>query len=175
MQVGSNCVDRQTERQRDLRVALLFLMIEDEHGSFDVAQAREFFVDGGGELAIGKLLLRIAAGMYKTILPTCILVGERGEGAIRAAAAFPFVLSDIDGYAIEKGGEEGVSAEAGQRAIEPKKDLLREVLNMLAGSGQTQKCAEDGLLVIANDLLEVEVGGQVGSDCETSRKFRFLF
>ncbi len=107
MQVRSDGAERQTESERDLLVGLFFLMIEDEHGSFDVAEAAEFAFDLLLELAVGDLLFGVRAGVREAIVPAGDLVRERGERPIDAAAAFPLVPGDVDGDAIEVGGEGG--------------------------------------------------------------------
>ena len=79
---------------------------------------------------------------------------------IVAAAALPLVLGDVDGDAVEVGGDQGFSAKAGQGAIEPQEDLLGEVVDVLTAASEAQEGAEDHRLMVANQLLEGEIGVQ---------------
>jgi len=71
-----------------------------------------------------------------------------------AAAAFPLILGDVDGDAIEVGGELGVAAELGQGTEEAQKDLLGEVFDVRAGAGEPMERAKDKALVLADERFK---------------------
>ncbi len=171
MQVGSHGPDRHAEGIGNLLIAAFFLMIEDENGSLDVAESLELLFDGLLKLALFYLLFGIAVGMGEPILPTGRVVGQRDVGAVVAAASLPLVLRNVDGNSVEIGGDEGFPAKAGEGAIEPKEDVLGEVIDVLATAGEPQKGAEDHLLMVAYHLLEGEIGVQAGLDHRVRLKF----
>lgn len=146
-------------------------MIEDENGSLDVTESLELFFDGLLKLALFYLLFGIAIRMGEPILPTGRVVGQRDVGAVVAAASLPLVLCNVDGNSVEIGGNEGFPAKAGERAIEPKEDVLGEVIDVLATAGEPQEGAEDHLLMVAYHLLEGEIGVQTGLDHRVRLKF----
>jgi len=156
--------DGHTERVSDLLVAALLLMIEDEDSSLDLAQLLELLFDGLLELAFFYLLLGVAVGAGEAVFPAGGVVGEGDVGAVVAAAALPLVLRDVDGDAVEVGGDEGLAAEAGQGAIEAEEDVLGEIVEVLAAAGEAQEGAKDHVLMVAYDLLEGEIGLQAGLD-----------
>jgi hypothetical protein len=117
------------------------------------------------------LLLGVAAGVGETIFPCRGFVGERDVRTVVAAAALPLILGDVDGYAVEVGGDEGFAAKAGQGAVEAKEDVLGEIVDVFTTAGQAQKGAEDHGLMVAYQLLEGEVGVQAGLDNRVFRKF----
>ena len=156
--------DGHTERVSDLLVAALLLMIEDEDGSLDLAEPLELLFDGLPKLALLYLLLGVAVRVGEAVFPPGGVVGEGDVGAVVAAAALPLVLRDVDGDAIEVGGDEGVAAEAWEGAIEAEEDVLGEVVEMLAAAGEAQEGAEDHVLMVAYHLLEGEIGLQAGLD-----------
>ena len=88
-----------------------------------------------------------------------------------ASAALPLILGDVDGDAIEVGGDEGIAAEGGERAVEAEKDVLGEVVKVLAAASEAQEGAKDHRLMVAYDLLEGEIGVQAGLDLRVRRKF----
>lgn len=51
--------------------------------------------------------------------------------------AFPLVLGNVYDDAVEIGGQRGFAAKLGQRAVEPQKDLLREIFDVGAHAGQS--------------------------------------
>ena len=155
----------------DLLVAALLLMIKDEDGSLDVAETLEVFFDGLLELALLQLLLGVAVGVGETVLPGGDIIGEGDVEVAVAAAALPLVLGDVDGDAVEVGGDEGVAAKAGQGTVETEEDVLGEVIEVLAAAGEAQKGAEDHLLMVAYHLLEGEIGVQAGLDHRVRLKF----
>ena len=171
--MGSHSADGHAECVSDLLVGSLFLMVQDQYGSFDLAELVQLLFDGLLKLALFHLLFGVAFGMRKTLFPAGDIVGERDVGAVVFSAALPLVLSYVHGDSVEIGGDEGFAAEVGQGAIEPDKDLLRKVVDMLAASGEAQKRAEDHCLMIANQLLEGEIGVQGGLDKRVRRKFHF--
>ena len=166
--MGSHGSDGHAEGVGDLLVGALFLMIEDEDGSLNVAELLELLFDGLLKLALFYLLLGVAVGVGEAFFPAGGVVGERDVGAVVAAAALPLVLGDVDGDAIEVGGDEGFAAEAGQGAVEAEEDVLGEVVEMLAAAGKTQEGAEDHVLMVAYHLLEGEIGLQAGLDLKRS-------
>ena len=89
------------------------------------------------------------------------------------AAALPFILRHVDGDAIEIGAHERLAAKAGQRAEEAKKDILREVVDVVGATGEACEGAKDHLLMIADDLLEAGFSRQelVGLDRAETVKF----
>jgi hypothetical protein len=169
--MGSNGADGHAEGVGDLFVAPLFLMIEDENGSFDLAETLELLFDRLLELALFNLLLGVAVGMRETVFPGGGVVREGDVGVAVAAAAFPLVLGDVDGDAVEIGGDEGFASEAGKGAVEAEEDVLSEIVEVLAATGKTQEGAEDHGLVVLHHLLEGEVGVQAGLDLRVRLKF----
>jgi hypothetical protein len=169
--MSSHGSDGHTERVGDLLVGALFLMIEDEDGSLDVAEALELLFDGLLELAFFYLLLRVAVGVGEAVFPAGGVVGEGDVGAVVAAAALPLVLRDVDSDAVEVGGDEGFAAEAGEGAIEAEEDVLGEIVEVLAAAGETQEGAEDHVLMVVYHLLEGEIGVQAGLDHRVLLKF----
>ena len=170
--MGSHRADGHIERVGDLFVAALFLMIEDEDGSLDLAEPLELLFDGLLKLALFELLLGVAVGVGEAVFPAGGVVGEGDVGAVVAAATLPLVLRDVDGDAVEIGGDEGFAAKAGQSAIEAEKDVLGEILEVLAAAGEAQKGAEDHVLMVAYHLFEGEIGVQAGLDHRVLLKFQ---
>ena len=162
--MGSHGSDGHTERVGNLLVGALFLMIEDEDGSLNVAELLELLFDGLLELALLYLLLGVAVGVGEAVFPAGGVVGEGDVGTVVAAAALPLVLSDVDGNAIEVGGDEGFAAEAGEGAVEAEEDVLGEIVEVLAAAGEAQEGAEDHVLMVAYHLLEGEISLQAGLD-----------
>jgi hypothetical protein len=164
VQVSPYGSDGHSESVGNLLVGALFLMIEDEDGSLDLAEPLEVFFDGLLELALLDLLFGIAIGVGETVFPAGGVVGEGDVGAVVAAASFPLVLGDVDGDAVEVGGDEGFAAKAGEGAVEAEEDVLGEVIEMLAAAGEAQEGAEDHVLMVVYHLLEGEIGLQAGLD-----------
>jgi len=162
--MGPHGSDGHIERVGDLLVGALFLMIEDEDGSLNVAELLELLFDGLLKLALLYLLLGVAVGVGEAVFPAGGVVGERDVGAVVAAAALPLVLGDVDGDAVEVGGDEGFAAEAREGAVEAEEDVLGEIVEVLAAAGEAQEGAEDHVLMVAYDLLEGEIGLQAGLD-----------
>jgi len=109
--------------------------------------------------------------MLQSIFPFRLAIIVRGDGGgnrhqrpLHAAPALPFVLRDVHDDAVEVCGQQGFSAKCRQRPVEPEKDLLRQVLNVFAAAIEPQEGAKDHLLMVADDLLEIEVVRQEGSD-----------
>ena len=63
MQMGPDGTDGKAKGVGDLLVGALFLMIEDEDGSLNLAEELEMLFDGLLELALFELLLGVAVGM----------------------------------------------------------------------------------------------------------------
>jgi hypothetical protein len=156
--------DGHTERVGNLLVSALLLMIEDEDGSLDLAEALELLFDCLLKLAFFYLLLGVTVGVGEAVFPAGGLVGEGDVGAVVAAAALPLVLGDVDCDAVEVGGDQGFAAKAGQGAVEAEEDVLGEVVEVLAAAGEAQEGAEDHVLMVAYHLLEGEIGLQAGLD-----------
>jgi hypothetical protein len=168
--MGSHGSEWHAERVGDLFVGALLLVIEDEDGSFDLAEALELLFDGLLEFSLFYLLLGVAVGVGEAIFPAGGVVGEGDVGAV-VAAALPLVLGYVDGDAIEVGGDEGLAAEAGQGAVEAEEDVLSKVVEVLAAAGEAQKGAEDHGLMVAYQLLEGEIRVQAGLDHRMLLKF----
>ena len=162
--MGPHGSDGHIERVGDLLVAALFLMIEDEDGPLDLAELLELLFDGLLKLAFFYLLLGVAIRVGEAVFPAGGFVGEGDVSAVVAAAALPLVLRDVDGDAVEIGGDEGIAAKAGQSTIEAEEDVLGEVVEVLAAAGESQKGAEDHVLMVVYHLLEGEIGLQAGLD-----------
>src|SRR5258707_12649813 len=109
--------DGHTERVGDLLVAALLLMIKDEDSSLDLAKLLELLFDGLLKLVLFELLLGVAVRVGEAVFPAGGVVGEGDVGAVVAAPALPFVLGDVDGDALEVGGDKGVAAKAGGGTI----------------------------------------------------------
>jgi len=109
--------------------------------------------------------------MRETIFPTGGFVRERDVGVTVAAAALPLVLGDVDGDAVEVSGDEGVAAKARQGAVKAEKDVLGQVIEVLSTAGEAQEGAEDHVLMVADHLLEGEIGVQAGLDHRVILKF----
>jgi len=92
-------------------------------------------------------------------------------GVTVTAPALPLVLRDVDGDAVEIGGDEGVAAKAGEGAVEAEEDVLGKVVEMLAAAGESQEGAEDHVLMVVHHLLEGEIGVQAGLDNRMRLKF----
>jgi hypothetical protein len=174
VQMGSDGADGHAEGVGDLLVAALLLMIEDEDGSLDVAEALELLLDGLLELALLYLLLGVAVRVRQTVLPAGGVVGEGDVGVAVAAAALPLVLRDVDGDTVEVGGDEGFAAEAGEGAVEAEEDVLGQVVEVLAATGEAQEGTEDHGLMVADQLLEGEISLQAGLDPQARLDHRVL-
>ena len=169
--MGSDGADGHAKGVGDLLVRALFLMVEDEDGSLDLAEALELLFDGLLELALLDLLFGVAAGVGETVFPAGDVIGERDVGVAVAASALPLVLRDVDGDAVKVGGDQGFSAKAGEGAVEAEEDVLGEVIEVLAAAGEAQKGSEDHVLMVVYHLLEGEIGVQAGLDNRMRRKF----
>ena len=169
--MGSYGSDGHTERVGNLLVGAFFLMIKDEDGSLDVAEALELLFDGLLKLAFFYLLLGVAIGVREAVFPAGGVVGEGDVSTVVAAAALPLVLGDVDGDAVEVGGDEGFAAEAWQGAIEAEEDVLGEIVEMFAAACEAQEGAEDHVLMVAYHLLEGEISLQAGLDHRLRLKF----
>jgi hypothetical protein len=169
--MGSHGSDGHTERVGNLLVGALFLMIENEDGSFNVAEPLELLFDGLLKLALFYLLLGVAIRVREAIFPARGIVGEGDVSAVVAAAALPLILGDVDGDAIKVSGDESLAPEAGQGAIEAEEDILGEIVEVLAAAGKAQEGAEDHVLVVVYHLLEGEIGVQAGLDHRVLLKF----
>ena len=156
--------DGHVERVGDLLVGALLLMIKDEDGSLDLAEALEVLFDRLLELALLQLLLGVAVGVGEAIFPAGGFVGERDVGVAVTAAALPLVLGNVDGDAVKVGGDQGIAAKARQGAVEAEEDVLGQIVEVLPAAGKAQESAEDHFLMVAYHLLEGEIGLQAGLD-----------
>lgn len=169
MEVRADGAYRHFQGSGDLFVALFFLMIEDEDGSFDGAELLEPVFNGLAELAFRELLFCVGRRVGETILPIEGIVfagsGDGDERTFVAAAAFPFILSDVDDDAVEVGAKERFATEGGEGAVEAEEDILGEVFQVFTTAGKAHESAEDHGLMVADDLLEIGVGVQRSLDC----------
>jgi hypothetical protein len=130
------------------------------------------------ELALFERLESVGAGIFEAFLPgpggtlaVAVFFRERDVLAVDALAAFPFVLRDVDGDAVEIGADQGFAAKAGQGAVEAEKDVLGEIVEVVGVTGQAREGAEDHLPMIADDLLEA---GLVGQELFVARYLLFV-
>jgi hypothetical protein len=156
--------DGHAQRMGDLLVGTLFLMIEDEDGSLDLAEPLELLFDGLLKLALLYLFLSIAIRVREAVFPAGGVVGEGDVGTVVATAALPLVLGNVDRDAVKVGSHQGFAAKAGQGTIEPEEDVLGKVVEMLPAAREAQKGSEDHLLMVEYHLLEAEIGVQAGLD-----------
>lgn len=162
--MGSDGADGHAECVADLLIAALLLMIEDEDGSLDLAQALELLFNGLLELTLLDLLLSIAVGMGEPVLPPGRVVGDGDVGVTVTAPALPLVLGNVNGDAIEIGSDKGFTAKAGEGAVEAEKHVLGEIVEVLTAAGEAQERAEDHILMVAYHLLEGEISVQPALD-----------
>jgi hypothetical protein len=134
MQMSPHGADGHAEDVGDLLVGALLLMIEDEDSSFDLTKALEVIFHGLLKLTFFQLLLGVAAWALEAVFPMADVVGEGDVGAIITATAFPLVLGDVDGDAVEVGGDERFTSEARESAVETEKDVLSEIVDVLAAA-----------------------------------------
>ncbi len=171
MQMRPHRSDRQSQDVRNLLVRALLLMIEDENGALNRTQPLELRFDRVLELALLQLLLGVSPGMLEPVFPARNFVGERDMRANIPTPPLPLVLRYVHRNAIKIGGDQGFAAKARQRTIEAKKDILGEIIDMLAAPGQPQQGAKHHVLVLAHQLLEAEIGGQARLDHRVRPKF----
>jgi hypothetical protein len=172
MQMRAHGANRQFERLRNLLITALLLMIEHQYGPLDRAELLQLLFYRIPELLLGKLLLRVWAGVWQAIFPVRVLIRKGNQRPVVAATALPFVLGHVGDDAIQVGAEQGFAAKGTQRPVEAQKDLLGKIVDMFAAAGQANKGAEDHGLMVSDNLLEAGVAGlQEGSDCESRRKF----
>lgn len=124
------------------------------------------------ELAFFYLLLGVATRMRKTLFPAGVVVGDGDMSAIVATPALPLVLGDVDGDAVEVGGEEGFATKVGESSVEAEEDLLGKVIEVFPAAGETQEGSEDRGLMVVDHLLEGEIGVQAGLDPRVLLKFQ---
>ena len=169
MEMGAHGADGETQDFGDLEVGALLLVIEDEDGPLDGAEMVKLLFDEQLQLALLKILVRVEPGMREPVFPgragfffAAEGGGEGNGAAIDALAALPFVLGDVEGDAVEVGGDERFSSEGGQRAEQAQEDVLGLVFEIVRASGEASEGAKDHLLMVVDDLLELGVGGQGG-------------
>jgi hypothetical protein len=92
-------------------------------------------------------------------------------GPVVAPPPLPLVLRDIDCDPVQVGCNQGLAAKTRQGAVEPQKDVLGEIIDVLTASGQAQQGTEDHRLMVAYQLLEGEIDVQARLDHRVLRKF----
>jgi hypothetical protein len=163
--------DRHPQRIRNLLVAAFFLMIEDQDRSLNLAKDLKLLLHSLLELAFFYLLLGVAVGVRKPLLPGRSFVRKRHMGAIITSPPFPLVLRDIHRDPVKIGSDQGFAAKTRQRTVEPEKNILRKIIDMLTTAGQAQQGAKDHCLMVAYQLLEGEIDVQARLDNRVLRKF----
>jgi hypothetical protein len=144
----------------NLLVAPFFLMVEHQNGPLHGAELLQLALYRIPELSFGELFLGIETGVWEAAFPVALLFSKRHQGKVIAAAALPFVLGYVGDDAIEIGAEQSFAAKRGKRPVEAEKDLLGEIVDMFPAAGEAHEGAEDHGLMVSDDLLEAEVGGQ---------------
>ena len=169
MQVRSHCTNGQFERLRYLLVTTLFLMVEHEDGPLHRAELLQLLFYRIPELALGKLLLGVQAGVGQTIFPVSLLTRKGNQGTVVTPAALPLILGHVGDDAVEVGAEQGIATEGAQSPVEAEKNLLGKIVHVLAAAGKANKGSEDHRLMVSDNLFEAEVDGVQGeSDCESA-------
>src|ERR1700722_64700 len=135
-------------------------MVEHQNGPLYRAELLQLALYRIPELSFGKLLLSVETGVLEAAFPATLLIRKRHQGKVIAAAALPFVLGYVGDYAIEVGAEQSFPAKCGKCPVEAQKDLLGKVVDMFPAAGEARERAEDHGLMVLDNLLEVEVGGQ---------------
>lgn len=188
VQVGTNGVERQVESCGDAFVTEVFLMVKDEDGAFRFRKGEEGLLDKRLRLVVGKELFRgtgvLVNGVRRLVLKPGgrVLVACAGGGLHEmlpiAAASGPLILGDVDGDAVKVGRKLGIAAKVRESAIKAEEDLLGEIFDVHAGTGEAMQRAEDSGLVLADEYLEAFRGCIVaahacmgGYDREGSGKF----
>ena len=163
VEMGADGVDGEAEGGGYALVAEVFLVKEDEDGALGRGEGEEGGFDGGGGFGLAEVLFggagvsafEVAGGLVFEpgigCVPFFVEGGGGGEVVAIAATALPFILGDIDGDAVEVGGEMGVAAEFGEGAVEAEKDFLGEVFELGSGAGEAVEGAEDEGLVLADE------------------------
>ncbi len=168
VEVGADSVDGEAESGGDALVAEFLLVEKHENGAFSGRQGKEGGFDGGGGLGFAEVLFGGAGVLALEVTGGLIFKpGGRSVGTLRtvqygyggdvvavAAAAFPFVLADVDGDAVEIGGELGIAAKFGECAVEAEEDLLGKVFDVGSGAGEAVEGAEDEGPVLADEGFE---------------------
>ena len=85
-------------------------------------------------------------------------------GAIISPPPLPLILCDIHRDPVKIRGDQGFTAKARQRPVEPQKDVLGKIVDVFATASQAQQSAEDHCLMVAYQLLEGEIGVQAKLD-----------
>jgi hypothetical protein len=160
MQMGAHGAYWQLKRLRNLLVAPFFLMVEHQNGPLHRAQLLQLALYRISELPFRKLLLSVEAGVLQAAFPIALVFRKRHQGKVIAATALPFVLGYVGDNAVEVGAEQSFAAKRGECPVEAEKDLLGKVVNVFPAAGEAHESAEDHGLMVSDDLLEAEVGGQ---------------
>jgi hypothetical protein len=160
MQMGAHGAYGQLKRLGNLLVAPFFLMVEHQNGPLHRAELLQLALYRIPELPFSKLLLSVETGMLKAAFPIALVFSKRHQGKVITAAALPFVLGYVGDNAIEVGAEQSFTTKRGECPVEAEKDLLSKIVDMFPAPGETHEGAEDHGLMVSDDLLEAEVGGQ---------------
>ena len=171
VKVSPHRTDRHPQRIRNLLVAAFFLMIEDQDRPLNLTEKLKLLLHSPLELAFFYLLLGVAVGVRKPFLPRRSFVRKRNVGAGITPSPLPLVLRNIHRDPVEIGGDQGFAAKTRQRTVEPQKDILRKIIDMLTAAGQAEQGAEDHRLMVAYQLLEGEIDVQARLDNRVLRKF----
>jgi len=171
MKVRSHCANGKPQRVRDLLVAAFFLMIKDQYRPLNLTEELKLLLHCLLKLPFFEPFLGVAVGMCQPILPCGGLVRKRHVGAIIAPAALPLVLRYIDRDPVEVGSYQSLATKTRQRSVEPQKDVLGKIIDVLTASGQAQQGTEDHRLMVAYQLLEGEIDVQARLDHRVLRKF----
>ena len=165
VEVGADGVDGEAQRGGDALVTEVFLVKEHKDGAFCGWQAEEGGIDGGGSFGFAEVLFGGTGVLAFEVARRLVfepgggsvdVVGRGGGGDVVAvaAAAFPLVLADVDGDAVEVGGDLGVAAEVREGAEEAEEHLLGEVFEVRTGAGEAMEGAEDEGLLLADEGFE---------------------
>ena len=109
--------------------------------------------------------------MRQPVLPSARLIRDRHQRLRIPSPPLPFILRHVHRNAIQIRRHQRLSAKVWQRAIQPQKHLLRQIIQVLAASRQPQQCTEYHRLMLAHDLFEAEIGRQTGLDRTLDPKF----
>jgi hypothetical protein len=171
VKVSPHRSDRHPQRIRNLLVAAFFLMIEDQDRPLNLTEKLKLFLHSLLELAFFYLLLGVAVGVRKPFLPRRSFVRKRNVGAVITSPPLPLILRNIHRDPVEISCDQGFAAKTRQGSVEPQKDILRKIIDMLTTAGQAQQGAEDHRLMVAYQLLEAEIDVQARLDNRVLRKF----
>lgn len=161
MKMRADCIDRHTQNRRDLLVALLFLMVQNQNRAFVGTELRERPVNTGRELLVLQCLLGVAVTMDEAILPARVLIAERDVFLLLTGPEAARIDGNVHDDSVEISLDPGISAKGPQAAIQPQKYLLREVVDALADAHEAVERTKDHVLMLVDQtgkrLLREEV------------------